>query len=276
MYQVLNIVFLISLSFYNLFYCNNNTNNNAKTVSINKFNISEINNNIEKQYNKISEIPVPDGYERIETKDLGFGWYLRNLKLNTDKTVYSYDGSVVMGKNGYQFAVIDIDIGKRNLQQCADAIMRLRGEYLYHQKKYSEIHFNFLSDGKPRYYTSHVKNDRTYNGFRKYMDYIFSYANTGSLKKELHKVNNINDMQIGDVFIQSGKPYGHAVIIVDIAKHKQTGKIIFMVAQSFMPAQSIHILKNYNSNLSPWYSSDFGKSLELPSWTFFASDLHRF
>ena len=229
------------------------------------------------QVQKISDIPVPDGYIRVEVKDLSFAQYLRNLALNTaDNTVYSYDGSVIMGKNGYQYAVIDMDIGKRDLQQCADAVMRLRAEYLYHQKKYTEIHFNFLSDGKPRYYTGYTKSDRSYPKFRKYMDYIFAYANTGSLKKELKKVNKPDDIQIGDIFIQTGVPFGHAVIVVDVAKEQQTGKKIFMVAQSFMPAQSIHIIKNYNKDLNPWYSVNFGKSLDLPSWTFYSSDLRRF
>lgn len=229
------------------------------------------------QIQKISDIPVPDGYERIQVKDLSFAKYLRNLALNTeDNTVYSYDGSVIMSKDGYQYAVIDMDIGKRDLQQCADAVMRLRAEYLFHQKNYAEIHFNFLSDGKPRYYTNYAKADRNYPKFRKYMDYIFAYANTGSLKNELKKVSKIEDIQIGDIFIQTGVPFGHAVIVVDVAKEKRTGEKIFMVAQSFMPAQSIHILKNYDKSLSPWYSVDFGNTLDLPSWTFYPSDLRRF
>ncbi|RLD76788.1 MAG: hypothetical protein DRJ07_15730 [Bacteroidetes bacterium] len=276
MQLIIYIVFIIFFSLNIQLACNQGGAESKKPVVVMELDKVEILANII-QMQKISDIPEPDGYERVQVKDLSFAKYLRNLALNTeDNTVYSYDGSVIMGKDGYQYAVIDMDIGKRDLQQCADAVMRLRAEYLYHQKKYAEIHFNFLSDGKPRYYTNYAKEDRNYPKFRKYMNYIFAYANTGSLKNELKKVNKIEDIQIGDIFIQTGVPFGHAVIVVDVAKERQTGKKIFMVAQSFMPAQSIHIIKNVNSDLNPWYSVDFGKTLVLPSWTFYPSDLRRF
>ena len=264
MHQIINIALFLLLSLNNQFNCGQiDEKEQAVTSNIDTLTSSLNIKKSKQQYSKIINIPVPAGYERVEANDLSFAWYLRNLSLNTDNTVYSYDGSVIMNKEyGYQYAVINMDIGKRDLQQCADAVMRLRGEYLYHQKKYSEIHFNFLSDGKARYYTNYAKGKQTYPEFRKYMDYIFAYANTGSLKKELKKVNDIQNVKIGDVFIQTGKPYGHAVIVVDLAKNKQTGEKIFMVAQSFMPAQSIHILKNGNEDLSPWYSTDFGEALK--------------
>ncbi len=279
MYQIANITLFVFLNLNTLFYCKQQANNEQKvsdkTDAIEQSPIEK--EKIKVSFNKIADIPVPAGYERVKVAYLSFAQYLRNLHLNTaDNTVYAFDGSVIMGKHGYQYAVIDMDIGKRDLQQCADAVMRLRAEYLYQQKKYTEIHFNFLSDGKPRYYTNYSKTDRSYPKFRKYMDYIFAYANTGSLKKELKKVNELEEIQIGDIFIQTGQPYGHAVIVVDVAKNKQSGKKIFMIAQSFMPAQSIHILKNYDAELNPWYSVDFGETLELPSWTFSPSDLRRF
>ena len=106
------------------------------------------------------------------------------------------------------------------------------------------------------------------------MDYIFAYANTHTLRHEMKKAN-ISDMQIGDVFIQEGVPFGHAVIVVDMAENPTTKEKIFMVAQSFMPAQNIHILKKYEDE-SPWFSTDFGKKLVLPSWTFTTDNLYRF
>lgn len=273
-----NIIFLLLFSLYSQLQCKHATDRNtyAGRDTVQQISSKKINNIA--QFQKIANIPVPRGYKRPIAQKGSFAYYLRHLSLNTkDKKVYSYDGNVIMDENnGYQFAVIDMDIGKRDLQQCADAVMRLRAEFLYQQKKYADIHFNFLSDNKARYYTQYAKNDRSYLKFRKYMDYIFAYANTASLKKELKKVDKLEDMQIGDVFIQSKRPFGHAVIVVDMAVNMQTGEKIFMVAQSFMPAQSIHILKNYNENLSPWYSANFSKTLELPSWTFFAGDLKRF
>jgi len=83
-------------------------------------------------------------------------------------------------------------------------------------------------------------------------------------------------MQIGDVFIQGGSP-GHCAIVVDMAENTTTGERLFMLAQSYMPAQEIHILKNLeNHEISPWYPLDFSGVLATPEWTFQADDLKRF
>ena len=67
------------------------------------------------------------------------------------------------------------------------------------------------------------------------------------------------------------------VIVVDMAINRKEGKVIFLLAQSYMPAQDIHILKNPgNSQLSPWYSTDFGDKLVTPEWEFTRDDLMRF
>ena len=72
---------------------------------------------------------------------------------------------------------------------------------------------------------------------------------------------------------------GHAVIVVDVAIYTQTGKKVFLLTQSYMPAQQIQILVNpANRGLSPWYElsdNDEGK-LYTPEWVFEKKDLKRF
>ena len=93
------------------------------------------------------------------------------------------------------------------------------------------------------------------------------------MSKELVAVP-VKNMKIGDLFIQGGFP-GHAVIVLDMAVNEQ-GQSIFLLAQSYMPAQDIHILKNnQHPENSPWYSTDFGEYLETPEWRFSRNDLKR-
>ncbi len=263
--RMLNLVTFTCFSVI-LFSCIGNQNNQA---------FAQIQVQEKAWFKNISEIPVPLNYVREKNDTSSFGYYLQHLPLKTDNnTVYLYNKTPKYNQSA-QFAIIKMDVGSQDLQQCADAVMRLRGEYLFNQKKFNEIHFNFLSDGKPRYYKDYCNGDHSFKKFRSYMNYIFSFANTASLKKELKKVE-LKNIKAGDVFIVSGNPYGHAVTVVDVAKSK-AGKIVFMIAQSYMPAQEIHVLKNPDDNqISPWYDIDFGDVLQTPEWTFRKEDLYRF
>lgn len=108
------------------------------------------------------------------------------------------------------------------------------------------------------------------------MTNIFMYAGTASLEKELQN-KNLKDILPGDVLIKGGFP-GHAVIVVDVAVHPETGDRMFVLAQSYMPAQNIHILKNPDrEDLSPWYSvADCNRFVTSPEWTFESSQLKSF
>ncbi|HYG14198.1 MAG TPA: DUF4846 domain-containing protein [Bacteroidia bacterium] len=243
-------------------------------------------------YATVQEIPAPRGFEREVAESNTFTYYLRSLELKEDKTVLLYNG-LEKDNQDAQYAVVKMDVGKKDLQQCADAVIRLRAEYLYSNQLYDKIHFKF-TNGEKAEYTAYANGSRPvvihnsvrwskntaqkdfgYKVFRKYLDMVFTYAGTLSLNGELHKIA-LHELQPGDVFIQTGYPYGHAVIVVDVALNKTTGRKAFMLAQSYMPAQEIHILKNPEKNNDPWFYDDFGSELVTPEWTFKAIDLKRF
>ena len=72
---------------------------------------------------------------------------------------------------------------------------------------------------------------------------------------------DVKDIEVGDVFVVAGNPYGHAMTVIDVAARKSDGQRIFMLAQGYMPAQDAHIVVNPAADGSPWYSADFGEDL---------------
>lgn len=234
----------------------------------------------------------PEGFERILVTENSFGQYLRHLPLKPDGAKVLYYNGQQKPNRGVYAAVVDLPIGKRDLHQCADAVMRLRADYFYAMEEYDAIHFNFTNGFRADYakwragQRIKINNNRSswyqkttpngdYTTYWKYLEIVFAYAGTYSLNQELHSVD-LEAMQIGDVFIQGGFP-GHAIIVVDMAIEAATGKKVFLLAQSYMPAQELQILQNPNdSSISPWYKLDFGTVLNTPEWDFEASDLKRF
>jgi len=234
---------------------------------------------------------TPEGFNRVQPTKNSFQYYLQNFNLKPQGSRVHLYNQELKNRQDVHEAILNINVGNRDLQQCADATMRLRAEYLYREQLFHNIHFNFTNGFNAAYskwrqgerirvkgntvtwYKGAKKGDSR-KSFDKYLTLVFSYAGTLSLEKEMKKVT-LKDMQIGDVFIQGGSP-GHAVIVVDMAINKKR-EIIFLLAQSYMPAQEIHILKNFNNPpISPWYSAKNLSNLTTPEWTFTKNNLKRF
>ena len=235
--------------------------------------------------------PTPPGYERVPVDSTSFAHYLRNLPLKpTGSKVLHYDGTSKSNYDVYA-AVVDLPIGNEDLHQCADAVMRLRAEHLWRQGEYERIHFNFTNGmrvdytewmqgkrmrirGNKTWWEAAAAPSNTYDDLWNYLELIFMYAGTASLEKEL-RPTAIDHARAGDVLIRGGFP-GHAVLLIDQARHRETGEMIYLLAQSYMPAQEIQVLINRNDpDLSPWYSMS-GAQIDTPEWTFERGQLRRF
>ena len=203
-------------------------------------------------YKKIGEIPAPWGYERIKGEDHVYCNFLRSLPLKgRGAEVMLYTG----GKSRFQslnYAVVDIPI-LSNAEQCADACIRLRAEYLFNTKQYGRIHFKDVN-GNTMSYSG--KSSR--KSFESYLRRVYGLASTYSLSRELRQ-RPLADIQPGDVFVYAAidRPgnhkYGHAVMVVDVAVDRW-GKKAFLLAEGNTPARNIHIMRNLeNPFQSPWF-----------------------
>ena len=247
----------------------------------------------EARYILFDVLEPPPGYKRIYCPVGSFKDWLRYLPLKPgNPKVYLHNGVEKSYQDGH-YAVVDIDVGQEDLQQCADAIIRLYAEYQFSKNDFNHITFNLTNgdavgfrkwingyrpvvSGNTVSWHKQAAPDSSYNAFRAYLKFIFMYAGTYSLDRQLQEVDDVKEMALADIFVQGGFP-GHAIIVVDMAINKITGEKIFLLCQSFMPAQDIHILKNLDDpGMSPWYSLNFGDTLHTPEWTFEKQDLKRF
>ena len=208
----------------------------------------------------VMAIPLPTGYKRQVAINNSFGKWLQHIGIKNDRRVYHYDGTLKRNQAA-QYAVLDISVGNKNLQQCADAVMRLRAEYLFAEKQYEQIIFIDNEQVKYKFTEPYTRPN-----FNKYLDRVFGRCGTASLSKQLLNSQS-QAVTIGDVLIRGGFP-GHAVIVVDVAENEE-GQKIYLLAQSYMPAQDIHILINPTDDyLSPWYAVSNAPYVYTPEYTF--------
>jgi hypothetical protein len=233
----------------------------------------------------------PAGCTRIPVAQGSFAAWLRRLALRPGRPqVHLFDGRLKANQEAHE-AVVAIDVGRRDLQQCADAVIRVRAEWLWARGCEDAIAFHFTSGGlarwtawragtRPRVEGSQVRwvpaaaADGSYQSFRRYLEVVFTYAGSASLAGELRPVGDPSRIEGGNVLIQGGHP-GHAVLVVDVAERRD-GRRVFLLAQSYMPAQEIHVLRNPAGVGSPWYEAATAGELVTPEWTFRYSDLRRF
>ena len=214
----------------------------------------------------------PKGFSWVNQPPGSFSEFLSNFPLHPSHfPVRDFSGTLIEQQQHHS-AILRISVGNKDLQQCADAWIRLYAEYLWLHQRFDEIGFEFTSaqflswkDYKNGLRTQELKKkvrfvdtgkvDDSYENFQNYLQLIFRYAGTISLDRESVAVQNNADIKPGDFLIKPGSP-GHSVIIVGVARNT-AGKKLYLLAESFMPAQDIHILVNHkNLQFSPWYELD--------------------
>lgn len=228
--------------------------------------------------------PVADTSKKYDVDS--WQYYLKHLPV-VDKPIVDYRGKPISYQQKH-VGIIPFDVGTSDLQQCADALMRLRAEYLFQQNKFDKIGFHFVSGNfytwndyckglRPVAKGSGVKfivsftSEHTHQSLRKYLDIVYSYASTISLSKEL---KTASDFEIGTVVIHAGSP-GHCFIIIDQATN-ESGEKVYKLAEGYSPAQSIYVLRNLNEEgVSPWYPLKKGV-IETASYRFDDYKLKKF
>jgi hypothetical protein len=218
-----------------------------------------------------ARLPPPDGAARVAVAADSFGAFLRALPLFPLGTkVHLYDGSL-KPRQDVHAAVVDLDVPPRDLQQCADAVMRLWAEYRVARGLPVALH---PDPGSPRA----LRFDGPYDdrrAFDRWLIRVFAEAGSASLQAELKPVRG--PVEPGDVLIQGGHP-GHAVLVLDVAQDPR-GRRWLLLGQSYMPAQQFHVLRDPGSG-SAWFDAAALRSpagLATPEWRpFFARDVRRF
>lgn len=214
----------------------------------------------------------PIGYTRVKATEGSFDSYLQNLPLKKHGSkVYHFDGTLKANTPAY-CAVVDLPFRGNKNYQCADAVMRLRADYLFSQKRFDEIEFLCVSNRKLNYLSYLEGKTPSSDNLWSYLCVVFEYANTYSLNKQLMS-KSTDELEIGNVFIIGGFP-GHVVIVVDKCKNAE-GEVKFMLAQSYMPAQDIQILVGDHKE-SPWYDLNFGETLNTSEFEFSKNDFKSF
>lgn len=235
-------------------------------------------------------IQVPGGYQRVSLKKGSFGLFLRHYKLKKDGSpVLLYDGTE-KGNQNVHVAVFRLPLENEDLQQCADSVMRVYGEYYYKKGEYDKISYSLGSgftanfrtwsqgnairvDGNRISWVSSSANDSSYQSFQKFMRMVFAYSGTLNLEEDSKKIK-LEDIRIGDIFIKGGSP-GHVVMVVDLCENGEGNKA-FLLAQGYMPAQEFHVVKNPLHENDPWYyQNEISYPFETAQYTFEKGSLRR-
>ncbi|MBU2927520.1 DUF4846 domain-containing protein [Winogradskyella psychrotolerans] len=238
-----------------------------------------------------SRVNMPDGYKRVNYAKGSFQDYLRRYRLKAfGSKIINYDDTNYFWQGGH-IGILEIPVPKNGLQQCADALIRIRSEYLWDNNRKNEIGFNFTSghycswtkyaEGyRPKINGNKVTFHKTASAntskgnFYKYLNLIYMYSGTLSLYNELEAVK-VKNLKIGDMLIKGGSP-GHIVMVADEVVNAQ-GEKLYLLCQGNTPAQSVHLVKNLeDAAISPWYQLEDDTAISVSNYRFSSSKFVRF
>lgn len=237
-------------------------------------------------------VDTPEGYKRVEYPIGSFKNYVRNYKLKAfDSKIINYDNSEYYWQKGH-VGILEVPVPKNGLQQCADALIRIRSEYLWDANRKDEIGFNFTSghycswkqyangyrpkiNGNKVNFTKTASVNHSKDNFYKYLNLIYMYSGTLSLYNELESITKAKHLKLGDMLILGGSP-GHIVMLADEAIN-DAGEKLFLLIQGNTPAQSVQLVNNLeDTSHAPWYNLKINAVIPVSNFTFYNSKFVRF
>jgi hypothetical protein len=222
----------------------------------------------------------PAGFHRVAAAPGSFAAWLRELPLRAPGTpVRSFRGEVIHDAADPRVAAVaELDVGARDLQQCADSIIRLVAEWQAATGHADRIAFPIghgsvltwprwaagdrptIRDDDRVTWRRRAAPDASHAQLRAFLDVVFGWAGTVTLDDTARRVARA-DARPGDLFVLGGHP-GHAVLILDVAVD-DAGHRRALIGQGFMPAQDFHVLATAGD---PWFSLD-DDAVATPFWT---------
>ena len=148
---------------------------------------------------------VPEGFTRTVYPQGSFQAFIQNYPLKASGAkVINYDSSPYFYQSGH-VGVLELSVPKNGLQQCADALIRLRSEYLWKTNQKNKIGFEFTSGhfcswskyaqgyrpkirGNKVSFHKTARSDHSKRNFYRFLNLIYAYSVTLSLYNELPKV----------------------------------------------------------------------------------------
>ena len=232
----------------------------------------------------------PRGYRRLPAEPGTFSHWLRALPIRTDRMqVLSYAGRPLARPSA---GIVLMDVGTRDLMQCADSVIRLHAEFLWASGRAREAAYRFTSGDNSRWvdwvsgerFVIAGSTVRRVNGsgrgkghasYRQWLDLVFTYAGTRSLARDTPRPSVTDPVEVGDFYVEAGSP-GHAVIVLDVVENA-AGERLALLGQGFMPAEDIHVLRSPKAVDGVWFSlPDTAESvLDTPSWQPFSAGSRR-
>lgn len=231
----------------------------------------------------VEHFSLPPGFAREPAAPGTFADWLRHLPVRQDRTnVLAYDGRPLARPSA---AVVLLDVGTRDLQQCADSAIRLHAEYLWSRGAADHAAYHFTSGdlttwkawrAGERFKVRGARVERIkgaagssgHAGYRGWLREVFRYAGTQSLARDSVAVGD-GAVKAGDFYVQPGSP-GHAVVVLDVAAHPD-GRRAALIGQGFMPAEDFHIVRDSHARVidGVWFllPDEAHPTLATPSWS---------
>jgi hypothetical protein len=240
-----------------------------------------------------SRFKPPPGYTRVPVQPDSFGAWLRGLPMApADTAVTRFDGTVTRpADDEYLAGVVAIDLGTTDLQQSADALVRLHAEWLWSRGARGEISYpgatrlsmplarwekgqRVVAEGANVYWALRAEPVTIdYAEFRHFLDQVFTWVNSTSLTRRAARVEDPASLAPGDFFLHT-KPPGHVAVVLDLAA-KPSGERLALLGQALSPAESIHVVRP--GRATAWFSLRPGRDLFTPhSKAFGWDELRRF